>query len=150
MTSKVPEYLPSVGRLLGFASAGCNTLTDRRLRKHGVTIQQWIPLSALWRSSPQSESDLAPYCRKSASSMNRLLDRMEIKRLVKRRRDPGDGRRVLVDLGREGRRLSHLLGFYEEINEVLLAGLSAKGRVQLIALLEHVSANIQDALAGKG
>ena len=146
MASKKPTYLPSVGRLLGFASADANKLSDRRLRRHGVTLQQWIPLTALWRDAPLSESELASYCRLSASSLNRLLDRMEAKGLVRRSKDKEDRRRTLVALGPKGRGLSHLLDFYGEINDVLLAGMSARDRKTLVTLLQKVVENLEEAL----
>ena len=146
MASKNPTYLPSVGRLLGFASADTTKLSDRRLSKHGLTVQQWVPLTALWQHAPLSESDLASYCRLSASSLNRLLDRMEAKELVRRSKDKQDRRRTLVALGPKGRRLSHLLHFYTEINEVLLRGMSARDRDNLVALLRKVVENLEEAL----
>ena len=134
MTTKSPIYLGSVGRLLGFAHANCNTLSDRRLEQYGLTIRQWIPLTALWRESPLSESELARYCRMSASSLNRLLDRMATKRLILRSKDPTDKRRTLVKLGQKGQELSHLLDFYSGINKTLVGGLDAY-RAKAVLLL---------------
>ena len=146
MTSNKPDYLPSVGRLLGFANGNCNKLADRRIGRYDLTIQQWVPLSALWRESPLCESDLADYCRMSASSLNRLIDRIEAKKLVRRSEDPSDRRRVLVELTPRGRKLSHLLGFYSEINDVLMAGMTARERTQLTSLLERVITNLKNVL----
>lgn len=150
MTNSKPRYLPSVGRLLGFASADCGKLSDRRLKEFDLTLQQWIPLTALWRSRPLSETELATYCRMSAPSVNRLIDRMEAKRLVRRLEDSSDRRRVLVDLGPRGRKLAHLVDFFSEINAVLTAGMTAAERKQLVSLLDRVVANVENALEDPG
>ena len=42
-------------------------------------------MTALWRQSPVCETELAGYCRMSDSSMNRLMDRMEAKMLMRRK-----------------------------------------------------------------
>lgn len=89
------------------------------------------------------ESELAKYCRMSPSSLNRLLDRMEAKKLIVRCKDKEDRRRTLVKLGTKGRRLSHLLDFYSDINEVLLAGMSTQERALLVSLLQKVIVNLE-------
>lgn len=146
MESNVPLYLPSIGRLLDFAHRGSTTLSERRLKEHGLTLKQWVPLTALWRGSPMTEGELSEYTRMSPSSLNRLLDRMEAKALVKRRKDPEDRRRVLVDLGPAGAELSGLLGFYEEVNDVLTKGMTQMERVQMVSLMEKMVANLEGVL----
>ena len=76
----------------------CSRLSNRRLKKHELTVQLWIPLTALWSQSPVSETELAGDCHMSASSMNRLMVRMEAKMLVRRKKGPNDQRRALVEL----------------------------------------------------
>ncbi len=146
MAKKRPKYLASVGRLLGFASKASSKLSDRRLREYDLTVQQWIPLTALWRNSPLPESELAAYCRMSASSLNRLLDRMEDKRLIRRAKDKDDLRRNLVHLGSKGKKLSHLLDFYRDINGVMLKGMTAKESETLVKLLEKLVRNLEEEL----
>ena len=109
-------------------------------------MRQWIAMTALWRGSPLTESDLADYCRMSPSSLNRLIDRMEAKKLVRRSEDPDDRRRILVEVGSRGRKLSHLLRFYSEVNDVLLADMTSRERKNLVSLLERVIANLEKAL----
>ena len=89
-----------------------------------------------------SESELAEYCRMSASALNRLLDRMESKELVRRKADPNDQRRVLVDVGKQGKKLSHLLSFHDQTNKTLLKGMNKTEEQQLVKLLERVIENI--------
>lgn len=149
MATKAPKYLPSIGRLIGFAFGRVNQLSNQRLREHDVTIRQWVALSALWRTSPLSESELVAYTKMSASSLNRLLDRMEAKRLVMRAKDPADRRRTLVALGVRGRELSHLVSFYEDINKVIVDGFSTREQEQLVSLLERVNENVVSALSAE-
>jgi DNA-binding MarR family transcriptional regulator len=146
MATKTPDYLPSIGRLLGFASAATTTLASRRLQKHGLTLRQWIVLTALWREPILSESELVAYCRTSPSALNRLLDRMEQKDLVVRLPDPEDGRRVLVTLGRAAKREANTLRFYEEINDVLLEGFTPKEVRHVQRYLERIVENVEQSL----
>ena len=146
MESKSPEYLPSLGRLLGFAFAATSRLSERRLRPHDLTLRQWVVLTAVWRRTGIAESELAGYCRMSPSALNRILDRMEEKDLVARYEDPEDGRRSLVHLGAAGKRKKGLLGFYEEINAVLVRGFSKRETEQVADLLERIARNATEAL----
>jgi DNA-binding MarR family transcriptional regulator len=146
MTNKDKWSLPSIGKLLGFANQGSRTLSERGLREHDLTLQQWIVLTVLWRETPVNEGDLAGYTRMSPPSLNRLLDRMQTKGLVERARDEEDRRRVLVSIGPEGRALAGLLHFYEEINDVITAGMTTEEKSQLVELLNRVVANLERAL----
>jgi DNA-binding MarR family transcriptional regulator len=140
MDPAVP-YLPSLGRLLGFASKSCSDLAEKRLAQHDLTLQQWVLLTALWRRDGLTVGQLATYYRATEPSTSNLVGRMETKGLVRRELNPEDRRQVRVLLNEKGRSLSHLLGFYEEINEILLQGFTADERKALVAMLERVLAN---------
>lgn len=140
MDPAVP-YLPSLGRLLGFASKSCSDLAEKRLARHDLTLQQWVLLTALWRQDGLTVGQLAAYYRATEPSTSNLVSRMEAKGLVRRELNPADRRQVRVFLDERGRSLDHLLSFYEEINEVLLEGFTVDERNLLIAMLERVLAN---------
>ncbi len=140
MDPAVP-YLPSLGRLLGFASKACSDLAEKRLAQHGLTLQQWVLLTALWRQDGLTVGQLAAYHRATEPSTSNLVGRMETKGLVRRELNPEDRRQVHVRLNEKGRSLAHLLGFYEEINEILLQGFTVDERHVLIEMLERVLAN---------
>jgi DNA-binding MarR family transcriptional regulator len=146
MSSKIPSYLPSVGRLLGFAATAVMRAASRQLSPHGLTMQNWVVLSALWRAQRLRESDLAEYCHMSLSAMSKLVDRMQSKRLVRRKRDPDDARRAIVELASRGRSKANLLHFYEDLNKDMLEGFSAAESRTLFSYLERIIRNAEASL----
>ncbi len=146
MTSNLPTYLPSIGRMLHFVGSAATLLSDRRLHTLGLTTKQWVALTALWREPRMSETALASYCQTSPSAMNRLVDRMSENELVRRGADPEDRRRVIVELAEEGERLSSLVEFYHEINAVLLEGFSQEEEKAFVSFLERAEKNVRNAL----
>ncbi len=139
-------YLPSIGRLLGFASRATTALSERRLAAHDLTLQQWILLTALWRQDGMTVSQLAAYYRVKDPTASSLVDRMEAKGLVARRRSTEDRRKVIVCLTDKSRALSGLIDFYEQINEVLLEGFSDKERAAFVAMMERLIKNTETEL----
>ena len=146
MSNKRPSYLPSIGRLLGFAHAAVTRVSSQRLKPHGLTMQNWIVLTALWRTPWLSESELADYCHMSLSAMSKLVDRMEGKGLLRRERDPDDARRAIIHLADEGRAKAHLIDFYEEINQIALKGFTEAEAQALRLYLERIIENTGAAL----
>lgn len=143
-------YLPSVGRMLGFASRATTALSEKRLAPHGLTLQQWIIMTALWRRDGLTVSELAAYYRVSDPTASSLVDRMEAKGLVERRRIETDRRKVTVHLTDMGWRLAPLISFYEPINEVLLTGFSDQERRTFAAMLERITSNAEAAIGESG
>jgi len=139
-------YLPSVGRLLGFASRATTLLSERRLAAHDLTIQQWILLTALWRNDGMTISQLAAYYRVKDPTASSLVDRMEAKGLVARQRSTEDRRKVIVCLTDKSRALSHLIGFYEQINDVLLAGFSDDEIAAFVSMIDRLIKNTEAEL----
>jgi DNA-binding MarR family transcriptional regulator len=76
----------------------------RRLRaEHGFPISQGAVLGRLDREGAQSVSDLAHAERLRPQSMAQTVSELEAENLVKRRPDPVDRRRALVELTEAGR-----------------------------------------------
>jgi len=69
---------------------------DRRLGQHGETVVAWQVLSALQRSGPSAQNELAQHIGQHPTGMSRLLEELEQARLVRRSRDRSDRRKVLV------------------------------------------------------
>ena len=139
--TELPEYTPSLGRLLNFSSNAVNRYCHDRLAEHDLTLPQWIILSALWRKEGLLINDLAQYARNNPPAVSRIIDRMEQNGTVRRRSDETDGRSVRVYLTKAGRSLEHLKGFYKEVNDLLLRGFTEKEATQLFELMERVLNN---------
>lgn len=146
MTNKCPKYLPSLGRLLNFAAQGSSSLSGRKLDPHGMSLAHWVILSALWRQDGLTVGELVQYYRSKDVVLTRTLDRMVERGFVQRELDPSDRRVIRIRLTRKGKDLSHLLAFYQEINDLLLKGFSTQERDTLYSLLERVIVNAGEAL----
>jgi DNA-binding MarR family transcriptional regulator len=70
-----------------------------------VSLQQYRALVVLASRGPQRPGDLAEALGVDPSTTTRLCDRLVEKRLISRRRQPGDRREVRVDLNDRGRTL---------------------------------------------
>ena len=80
------------------------------------------------------------------AGMTKLLDRMESKGLLRRRRHPDDRRAVIIDLTDRGRDLVPLLPpVFGRVTGQLLAGLSPDEVAQLNTLLQRMLDNLRAA-----
>jgi DNA-binding MarR family transcriptional regulator len=76
----------------------------RRLRaERGFSLSQASVLGRLDREGTMSIGDLAVAERVRPQSMTQTIGDLESDGLIERRADPGDGRRMLVDLTAQGR-----------------------------------------------
>lgn len=87
------DYLPY---LLNRAGAKIADAFGRETRRHGITLQMWRVLAALNQQDGQSVGELARRTSIEISTLSRLLDQMQKKRLLLRRRDSEDQRSVTV------------------------------------------------------
>ncbi|MBD3367761.1 MAG: MarR family transcriptional regulator [Candidatus Eisenbacteria bacterium] len=79
---------------------------SRRLAvEHGITGPQLSTLNALQRAGTLTGTQIADTLLLSPSTIVGVLDRLEEKDLIERRRDTKDRRRVLVTMTRKGREL---------------------------------------------
>jgi DNA-binding MarR family transcriptional regulator len=78
----------------------------RRLRAENTfPISQATVLARLDRQGPQTTSALAGFEHMRPQSMAHTISELETAALIARRPDPLDGRRILIELTEEGRRM---------------------------------------------
>jgi DNA-binding MarR family transcriptional regulator len=75
------------------------------LAEAGCTLEQWRVLSAVGDGAGHPMTEIADYALMPAPSLTKLVDAMVADNLVYRRPDPGDRRRVLLQLAARGRTL---------------------------------------------
>ncbi|ABG04248.1 transcriptional regulator, MarR family [Rubrobacter xylanophilus DSM 9941] len=142
------ELLLGGGSLLHRVSRELGTVLERRLAPFGVTVQQATLL--MWVARERlSPNQVAPLLGTDTAGVTRLLDRLEGKGLVRRRRHPSDRRSVVIELTREGRALvPRLPPVFGRVSGQLLAGFSEKEMLQLTALLQRMLRNLRDDEGG--
>jgi DNA-binding MarR family transcriptional regulator len=86
----------------------------------GLTYPQYLVMLVLWESEPQSVGSLGEKLHLDSGTLSPLLKRMTDAKLVRRRRDATDERRVLIELTPAGRSLRAQAG---RVPATLAAGL---------------------------
>ena len=71
----------------------------------GLTYPQYLAMLALWERSPRTVGALGEALDLDSGTVTPLLKRLEKQKLVRRRRDPSDERRVIVELTETGQAL---------------------------------------------
>lgn len=145
-----PRRPRSLGRSLIFAADAARELCNARLAPHGLTLPQWVVLSALWQRDGLPVSEIAAYTGNAGPATSRILDRMEERDLVARRPDPFDRRAQRVVLRPRGEALRALDRFHEEITAALLDGMDAEEAEALFRLLDRVTRTAEAATAQAG
>jgi DNA-binding MarR family transcriptional regulator len=136
---------------------------DQRAHQHGTTRAQWGVLGRLRRQEGLNQAALAEQLDVQPISVGRLLDRLELQKLVERRPDPNDRRAYLLHLTPDGRALVDDLDTVrgEIAGEVLdgveeaaiittletLAAVSERIRLQKQERLTQLAANLADSAA---
>ncbi|MEU8107293.1 MarR family winged helix-turn-helix transcriptional regulator [Nonomuraea muscovyensis] len=126
------------------ASRAFDALYRRHLAELGLTYPQYLVMLVLWEREPVSVKELGTALRLDSGTLSPLLKRLEAAGLVRRERDPGDERSVLVRLTPEGARLREraepLPGHVLEVT-----GLSPQELVDLHGTLGRLTRSLTDA-----
>ena len=134
------SYLPY---LLNRAGARIATAFGEEVRPLGATLQIWRVLAVLHERDGRRMGDVALTTSIEMSTLTRLVDGMEKKSLVARRRDPEDARVVVLHAAPAGRRLTaRLLPIAERYEKVALRGFAPKEAEQLTEALHRLYSNM--------
>ncbi|MDE1164000.1 MAG: MarR family transcriptional regulator [Pseudomonas sp.] len=118
-----PENFQSctIGILLGRASSLKDRILDTHLVPFAVTSAQFKVLIIIQQFGVDTPAELCRHLSLDSGSMTRMLDRLEQKELIVRRRSEGDRRQVRLELTEDGQRLADQLPHIgaEAMNELV-------------------------------
>ena len=122
------DQAPSLGpvldflRLLWAVDHGLNRISKRMDVEFGVTGPQRLAIRVIGRFPWISAGRLANVLQLHPSTVTGILHRLELRGMLVRRMDPGDGRRALLGLSVQGKRCdARKLGTIEAIVEQVLS-----------------------------
>lgn len=141
MEHKAPTAPKSIGRQLNFSAGVSTSVITRILQPHDLSLAQWAVLSCIWRNGALGIKDIAELTGNAPPAASRIVDRMVNGGLLLREEAEVDRRGVVVNLTAKGEELRVLQFVFEEVNEVLLKGLSQTDQDKLFELLARVEQN---------
>lgn len=106
--SRIYSMEASVGLMIKRAHQSMMRSVDTRMQPYDLTALQWGPLLLISKGYDTVAACAREACT-DASSMTRMLDRLEVKGLVRRSRNAEDRRVVNVELTETGRALADVI-----------------------------------------
>jgi DNA-binding MarR family transcriptional regulator len=141
MMGPLDSYLPY---LLNRAGARIAASFSDKVRPLGATLQMWRVLAALRDQNGRRMGDLSATTSIEVSTLTRLVDSMEKKGLVARRRDRQDARVIVLHATPAGRRLTQrIVPIAERYETVALAGFNGAEAETLKTALRRLYANME-------
>jgi DNA-binding MarR family transcriptional regulator len=126
---------------------------EETLDQQGLTLSDWHVLTSLrWSGEPyrRSAGELARHADLTSGAMTSRLDALEKEGLVRRLRDPGDRRSVLVELTQKGRKKHEQgMGIQAKKEALLAEALTDREKEQLNGLLRRVMLTLERRYPGK-
>ncbi|WP_395606741.1 MarR family winged helix-turn-helix transcriptional regulator [Pseudomonas sp. B22129] len=149
MTHYTPDSFRNchLGLLLGRAALLKDRIIDTHMEPHGVTAAQFKVLIIIAQFDVDTPAELCRNLSLDSGSMTRMLDRLEQKGLLARKRSELDRRQVQLVLTEDGQRLADMLPHIgaQSMNE--LAGALAPGELQTLeAILTKILVAAGDAI----
>ncbi len=136
------EPCRAVGRLIKQVFASLVRRIDQRMQPLELTAMQWEPLLLLHFKRVDTVAALARESQVNCGAMTRMLDRLEQKQLVRRRRSETDRRVVHLELTDKGRAVGdEILPVVRDELKRQLRGFRADEISTLIGLLSRMLEN---------
>ena len=136
------EMLARPAVLLGRLGTAMKMQSMERFEAAGFSVYHYGVLAVLDEGERETQATIADALAVDRSMLVGLLDQLEERGMVERRRDPNDRRRQMVKLTPAGRRqLTEFRKMVEEIENDFLAALDEEERRTLHDLLLRVAAH---------
>jgi MarR family transcriptional regulator, transcriptional regulator for hemolysin len=137
---------PTTGFLLHDVARLLRKRFEQRSRDYGLTRSQWQVLAYLATNEGIHQGALADLLEIEPITLVRLLDRMEERGLVERRRHPSDRRLRLLHLTEAAHPLLKTLWETgQATREEALSGVSEADRERLVEILSRMKSNLLEA-----
>jgi DNA-binding MarR family transcriptional regulator len=132
----------SIGYLIRQALASLSRAAEAEMKLCGLTSVQWAPLMIISRGGNPTAASLARDLNTDTGAMTRMLDRLEAKGLLTRRRSETDRRVVELALTELGRRTTlHIPHHLARVYNAHLSGFTAEEFELFKDFLRRVASN---------
>jgi DNA-binding MarR family transcriptional regulator len=139
LAGKPQVLLDSLAFLLGYLGSGTKAFAIDAFERAGANVHDLGILALLGEGVRDTQAEIADALGLDRGQLVGVLDDLEAKGLIERRRDPKDRRRHMVRLTPAGRRrLARLQTVLQGIEDEILRPLDAKDRSALRQLLLEV------------
>ena len=114
------------------ASESITSRVHKHLSSLGLTVSQFGVLEAIYHLGPLSQRGIGQKILRSSGNITMVIDNLEKRRLVRRKRDTSDRRSFIVHLTGEGQKLIHKI--FPSHAALITDGLSVLNRNDQIIL----------------
>lgn len=152
-----PHYRPdtfhlrdSIGYLVKRTQRLMQEQIEARFDAQGCTLQQWVVLMNLRDGLAITVADLCRDMHHDSGAMTRLIDQLESRGLIERRRKPEDRRVIELSITKAGRKvLDQLIPTACDLLNETLDGFSREEVKLLQSLLRRTIDRLQDIAQGE-
>lgn len=135
----------SIGRLLYHTAQIMTVHAEKVLKPFDLTVEQLHLLKNIPEEPALSQNQLCELAQKSAANVTRILDRLERKGFIKRKKNPADRRATLLFLTSQGKELiTEVSQLLQAFTEQLTMGISTQEQETLIRLLYRIQDNLTE------
>lgn len=147
-----PHYRPdsfhlrdSIGYLLKRTQRLMQERIERMFAEQGCTLQQWVVLMHLRDGLAITVADLCRELHHDSGAMTRLIDQLESRDLIERRRNPEDRRVIELSITKTGHKLlDQMIPTACDMLNTTLDGFSRDEVKLLQSMLRRIIGQLQD------
>lgn len=139
----------SLGYAIGKTNWYLKTLLNKLLKEEecGITNEQWLVLKVIDANPAVSQTEIADKSQKDKTNITRILDLLEKKGCIERRRDESDRRMYRIHATKQGKNLLESVNPITKMTEdICTQSLNDKQVKDLIASLDAVCESVRKAL----
>ncbi len=140
----------SVNQLLASIARSHRNLAGALLRQVGLYPGQELLLMRLWNRDHQPQGDLVTALRLEASTVTKMLKRLEAQGFVTRHRPPDNQRIVIVSLSDKGRELQgEVEELWRELEQAAVGSMTPSELGRTLDVLRRLEAGLAEAQASR-
>lgn len=133
----------SIGMHINYINRKILRFLSVNLKQYNITTEQWSILILLLEKDGINQKQLAKKVDKDQATLVRILDILERKKLVVRKKCPEDRRSFLIYTTEEGKKLqTEIYPFIENLFKIILDGISKDQLNLFIDTLNKIEKNI--------
>jgi MarR family transcriptional regulator, transcriptional regulator for hemolysin len=135
-------------RLIALTGQAIRSFADQRLKSYDLTVEQLQVLKQTDVDVGQVQSKLSLLTAKSPANMTRILDRLEKKNRIVRKKNPDDRRSSLVFLTKDGEELrDEVNNLFDRLRSALGDGIEAEKKLIAMEVLVAIRNNIEEMVS---